>query len=112
MTESDLIKMATDEQEREFDRLGLDFQYLPGRRLQYIDCQNLFCEVDKYARVRHPDVLGRSGRTRIKQEYRHNPEPIDYWFPPKWALNEEIATWQRRNGIERTHQGTAGAVTF
>ena len=29
----------------------LDFQNLWGRRLQLIDCQNLFCEVDKYSRV-------------------------------------------------------------
>lgn len=31
--------------------LGLRFRSLAGRRLKLIDCQNLFCEVDKYARV-------------------------------------------------------------
>ena len=31
---------------------------LRGRRLQLIDCQNLFCEVDKYAVVAHPGVRG------------------------------------------------------
>src|SRR5258707_9985183 len=41
-----------------------------SRRLQLIDCQNLFCEVDKYARVAHPNIAGRTGRTRIKQKFR------------------------------------------
>ena len=35
--------------EMEFERLGIRFRSLWGRRLQLIDCQNLFCEVDKYA---------------------------------------------------------------
>ena len=59
----------------ESDRLGLEFRSLWGRRLQLIDCQNLFCEVDKYARVRHPEVVGVSGRTRIKQKYARHPLP-------------------------------------
>ena len=41
-------------QEDEFARRGIEFQTLWGRPLQLIDCQNLFCEVDKYARVYHP----------------------------------------------------------
>src|SRR5262249_48644880 len=63
-------------------------------RLQLIDCQNLFCEVDKYARVRHPDVGGASGRTRIKQRFRAHPDPIEYWYPPKWGINDAAATSQ------------------
>jgi NTP pyrophosphatase (non-canonical NTP hydrolase) len=78
-------------QEIEFARLGLNFQSLWGRRLQLIDCQNLFCEVGKYARVRHPDFGGVSGRTQIKQRFRPNSDPIDYWYPPKWGLNEVMA---------------------
>ena len=62
-----------------------------GRRLQLIDCQNLFCEVDKYARVVHPEASGASGRTQIKQKFRPNPDPIDYWYPPKWGINEAVA---------------------
>ena len=45
--------------------------------MQLIDCQNLFCEVDKYARHAHPEVRGISGRTRIKQSYRPNPIAIE-----------------------------------
>jgi len=71
--------------------LGVKFPSLWGRPLQLIDCQNLFCEVDKYARVMHPDIEGASGRTRIKQKFRPNTEPIDYWYPPKWNINDAVA---------------------
>ena len=88
--EPEVIRLMSDRQEREFERLGLTFRPLFGRRLQLIDCQNLFCEVDKYARVAHPDVPGRSGRTRIKQRFACNERPIDYWYPPKWGINDKI----------------------
>ena len=82
--------MMADNQEREFERLGIKFQSLWGRRLQLIDCQNLFCEVDKYARVAHPDVAGISGRTRIKQKFSPTG-PLDLpWYPPKWGINSKI----------------------
>lgn len=87
LNEKEIIKMVADRQELEFERRGLTFKSLWGRNLQLIDCQNLFCEVDKYARVRHPDITGNSKRTRIKQKYKRNSEPIEYWFPPKWNLN-------------------------
>lgn len=86
--EAEVIRFMADAQAEEFARLGLTFGGLRGRPLQLIDCQNLFCEVDKYARVAHPEVTGISGRTRIKQAYRHDPAPLTAWFPPKWGLNE------------------------
>ncbi len=96
-TEADIIRLVMERQEHEFNRLELDFQSLWGRPLQLIDCQNLFCEVDKYSRVAHPEVLDLSGRTRIKQKFRSNPTPVDYWFPPKWGVNEHI----ERNRVPR-----------
>lgn len=90
LNEKEIIKLVTDRQEIEFDRLGLSFKSLWGRELQLIDCQNLFCEVDKYSRVRHPEISGKSKRTRIKQKYKVNREAINYWFPPKWNLNDQI----------------------
>jgi hypothetical protein len=90
LNEPELIRLMADLQEHEFERLGLDFQSLWGRRLQLIDCQNLFCEVDKYARVAHPQITGRTGRTRIKQKFEPIPKPIDFFYPPKWKLNEKI----------------------
>jgi hypothetical protein len=91
MTDADVIRVMADRQEAELDRLGLDFQTLWGRRLQLIDCQNLFCEVGKYARVAHPEAIGASGRTRIKQRFRPNEQPIQYWYPPKWGINGAVA---------------------
>lgn len=86
----EIIKLVTDRQEQEFERLGLSFKSLWGRPLQLIDCQNLFCEVDKYARVKHPDIKGESDRVKIKQMFRANHNKINYWFPPKWDINDKI----------------------
>jgi len=89
--ESDVIRYMADTQDSHFARLGLDFPGLFGRRLQLIDCQNLFCEVDKYARVVHPSVAGVSGRTRIKQKFKPISEPLRAFFPPKWRLARPVA---------------------
>lgn len=90
-SESDVIHWVADRQAEELAARSLAFKSLWGRPLQLIDCQNLFCEVDKYARVVHPEVTGYTGRMRIKQRFSskgHTPRP---WFPPKWGLNERIA---------------------
>lgn len=87
----DIIKMVADNQEIEFERLGIKFQNLGGRNLQLIDCQNVFCEVDKYSRVFHPEIVGVSNRTRIKQKFKiEKKEQINYFFPPKWEINNLI----------------------
>lgn len=91
LSEAEIICLVTDRQEEEFARRGLQFQRLWGRPLQLVDCQNLFCEVDKYARIAHPEAGGPGARARIKQVYRPRHDPIDYWFPPKWGLNERVA---------------------
>ncbi|MEV0472175.1 nucleotide kinase domain-containing protein [Streptomyces prunicolor] len=85
--EAETIRYMADTQEEHFARLGLTFTGLRGRPLHLIDCQNLFCEVDKYARVVHPDIAGISGRSRIKQVYRADSAPLTAWFPPKWGIN-------------------------
>ena len=90
LNEPELIRLMADLQEQEFQRLGLAFQSLWGRRLQLIDCQNLFCEVDKYARVAHPEIAGRAGRIRIKQKFVPTLESIQFFYPPKWNLNNKI----------------------
>lgn len=86
-TAEELIHWVADNQEREFTRRGLDFGGLFGRRLQPIDCQNLFCEISKYARVAHPEVKGVADRTRIKQRYTPAADPLPRpSFPPAWRL--------------------------
>lgn len=90
LNEMDIIRLMAERQETEFARLDIEFQSLWGRPLQLIDCQNLFCEVDKYARLAHPNIKGLSGRTQIKQVYKATETPIEYWYPPKWGLNDRI----------------------
>jgi thymidylate kinase len=90
LNEAEMIKMVAERQQAEFDRLGIEFFSLWGRKLQLIDCQSLFCEVDKYARVKHPEFAGHTGRMRIKQKYRVTGTPISHWYPPKWGINEQI----------------------
>jgi hypothetical protein len=91
--EDDLIRFVAENQARYFESLGLPFAGLFGRPLQLVDCQNIFCEVDKYARAAHPEVRGPSGRVRIKQRYRPNPAALSAWFPPKWRLNSRVSTF-------------------
>jgi hypothetical protein len=79
-----LIMRMVDRQEHEFERLGLEFRTLGGRRLHAIDCQGLFCETDKYARAAFPELI--SNRVRIKQEYRPNGPLTALRYPPKWRI--------------------------
>lgn len=89
----DVILWTVERQENEFARLGLHFLTLFGRRLQPIDCQNIFCEISKYARVAHPEVVGLSGRRRIKQGYRPSGRPLPPpMYPPRWGLRAPPAS--------------------
>jgi thymidylate kinase len=103
LNEADIIRVVTERQEAEFARLEIDFKSLWGRPLQLIDCQNLFCEVDKYSRVYHPEMAGDSQRTRIKQKFRASASPLDFWYPPKWGINDKIAraARERKGEISR-----------
>jgi len=89
LSEAEIIQVMAERASDEFERLGMKFRTLWGRSLQLIDCQNVFCEVSKYARVAHPEIGGQSGRTRIKQKYTPRPAPIPQWYPPKWGLTIE-----------------------
>jgi hypothetical protein len=86
----DLIRWTAERQEEEFCRRGICFKDLWGRPLQLVDCQNLYCEIDKYARVAFPGYTSSSGRVRIKQKYVPYYRPVELWFPPKWGLNEAL----------------------
>lgn len=85
---SAIIEWMVEHQEDEPARLGVDLPTLFGRRLYAIDCQNLFCEVDKYARVAFPEL--KSNRQRIKAAFRPSIEPLSLFYPPKWDLNERV----------------------
>lgn len=98
LREADIIRHVAEIQNEEFARRGLAFRDLWGRPLQLIDCQNLFCEVDKYARVAHPDMTAQSGRTRIKQVFHPLGRPPMPWYPPKWRLNERVGHGREDTG--------------
>ncbi|MDB5437830.1 MAG: hypothetical protein JWM33_257 [Caulobacteraceae bacterium] len=86
-----VIGEMADRQHDEFARLGLEFTGLFGRALQPIDCQNLFCEISKYARVAHPTITGTTGRTRIKQSFTPSANILEApFFPPRWGINNLI----------------------
>lgn len=74
-----------DEQELHFSRLGLNFNGLFGRPLHAIDCQGLFCEIDKYSRVAFPEL--KSARVRIKQSFQPTGSLPALVFPERWDLS-------------------------
>lgn len=83
-----IIQWMRENQEREFQRLGISFQSLWGRPLHAIDCQGLFCETDKYSRAAFPEL--KSNRKRIKARFQPNFNRIDYFYPPKWKINDKV----------------------
>jgi hypothetical protein len=86
-SEADVIRWVADTQQDQFAAREVTFRDLWGRPLQLIDCQNLFCEIGKYARVAHPEIAGRSRRTRIKQKFVPRgplPSPV---LPAKWGID-------------------------
>ena len=80
----DIIKYMYIHQDEEFKRLGLDFKRIGNRKLQLIDCQNIFCELDKYLRVYKPNL--KSNRVSIKKKYKAKNSKIEYIYPPKWNI--------------------------
>jgi hypothetical protein len=80
-----LILWMTERQDEEFARLGIGFPSLYGRPLQAVDVQNLFCELDKYARVAFPEL--KSNRTRIKARFAPAGQLAPPFYPPKWGLD-------------------------
>lgn len=87
MSKEEIIKWMCNHQEEEFKRLNLDFKMIGNRKLQYIDCQNIFCELDKYCRQAIPSL--KSNRQKIKKKYNQIKDKIEYVYPPKWNVTIE-----------------------
>lgn len=90
LSDADIVRVMAERANDEFERLGVRFHSLWGRSLQLVDCQNVFCEVSKYARVAHPQIEGEAGRTRIKQKFVPHANPVPQWYPPKWCLEQAL----------------------
>ena len=86
LSKEEIIKYMCKNQEKEFKRLDLDFKPIGNRPLQLIDCQNIFCELDKYCRQAVPEL--KSNRTKIKKKYVAKTDKIEYMYPPKWNIKE------------------------
>ncbi len=92
LPEADIIRWVQATQDQQFAARGLTFKKIGDRPLQLIDCQSLFCEVDKYTRASNPEVQVDTGswdaqkRARIKQNFKENTKKIEYVFPPKWGV--------------------------
>lgn len=87
-----IIRWMADTQTEQLASLGFDFRDLFGRPLKLIDCQNLFCETDKYARVAHPTQPGVGNRIRIKQQFAAAGPLEAPFFPPKWGLDTSCSS--------------------
>ena len=87
-TPEETILWMVENQTREFGRLNLRFNGLFSRPLHAIDCQGLFCELDKYCRAKLPELV--STRVRIKTKFSPSEKRISYFFPPKWGLSDKI----------------------
>jgi hypothetical protein len=92
VTHAQIIQMCVSDQDAFLAQVGEQPIRLNGKReLHAIDCQNLFCETDKYSRVAHPqfNLPGRNGqpKNRIKQTLKPKTGPLPaQFFPPKWGI--------------------------
>ena len=75
---ADIILHMTERQQTYFDELKNDFDDLWGRELQLIDCQKLFCEISKYARIALPEIGGISGRSHTHQAKMSLQRPVEH----------------------------------
>ena len=81
----EIIRMMTENQDKEFKRFGLEFQDLYGRKIQLVDCENIFREIEIYfylqdvqmqiyASIQKFDPTSKSSKNRILK------------FPSKWNI--------------------------
>ncbi|KAJ7160755.1 hypothetical protein C8R46DRAFT_1105576 [Mycena filopes] len=85
--EADVLRWLTSTQRAHFTRLGIAFPYLNGgHELDVADFEHAVCEVDKYARKKHPRVRGIGDRKELRGVFRPTkgalPVPV---LPHAWA---------------------------
>ena len=82
LSDAEIIHMMAETADEHFERLGLNFQSLWGRRLQPIDCQNLFCEVQQVLSSRPPRGPGTFWTTSYQATLRAISYPGAAVVPP------------------------------
>jgi len=97
LSPAEAVKWLVRHQHRALEEFGITPPKLFGRPLKAIDAQNLLCEVDKYSRVRFPEL--RSNRTRIKQRFVADPTPLALFYKPSWGINEAATAACASTGI-------------
>lgn len=89
-----IIEQQTEQQEYKFEKLGLPAISTFGRRLQLIDCQNLFCELVKYIRlserVERNLVYYANNKTKRRRIYRPTDAPPKLGYPNNWGVNNAM----------------------
>ncbi|KAJ7742737.1 hypothetical protein DFH07DRAFT_750148 [Mycena maculata] len=91
--ETQVLRYMAEHQREHFARLGLDFSFLrdaAGKvlELSVADLEHAVCEVDKYARLAHPQIAGTSkSRTELRGQFCASPEglPAMPALPRAWA---------------------------
>ena len=86
MDHADIIELVAKYQREEFKRLKVDFESLFGRPLQLIDCQNLFCEIDKYASVAFPEYTAEKHLMDRRLKYQEGKLIEHVVLPEKWGM--------------------------
>ncbi|KAF9264564.1 hypothetical protein L218DRAFT_958273 [Marasmius fiardii PR-910] len=109
-----IIRWMADTQDVHFQRLGLDSTFSPlGTSrfpLELADIEHSICEVDKYARLVHPEI--RQRRKTIKRTYKHVPgrslPPIV--IPNAWKDPRRTVVRIRPDATRRRGNAMATAV--
>lgn len=79
---SEIIMHCWQNQEAYFNYYSLPFPKLGKRRLDPVDCQGLFCELDKYCRQAKPEL--KSSRSKIKQKFDGPSYSVTNCLPMCW----------------------------
>ena len=90
LLDGEVIRLVQERQADCFAAVGVTFPSLCGRELRLVDVQNLFCEIDKYARVAYPQFTTLDGRHRIKQRFQQSGTLLRPLYPPKWGINNKL----------------------
>ncbi|KAJ3742972.1 hypothetical protein DFH05DRAFT_1498814 [Lentinula detonsa] len=97
-----VIRYMMETQQQHFCRLGLQFSGLGPNRLpmELADMEHAICEVDKYARKAHPNIVdNKNGRLELRRKWTpsNDPYPATPVFPDAWSH-------ARRNITRRCHK--------